>query len=139
MKKILYWLMLTAAVVMTFTGCEEKDEVVRRIVGEWLYTDEESGQDIEIYISFDVDDTFELFQKIGEGAHRYRTGTYNVDMDYVTGMYSDGTPWASDYILFFADDEMVMKSAHSQGYYAVYRKVRIPAEVREYCYSPDLP
>lgn len=125
--------------VLFLSACNKKDEVMRNIVGEWLYADEESGQEIEVYLSFDVDDTFEMYQRIGAGAHRLRTGTYHVDRNYVTGVYSDGTPWASDYILFFADDQMIMRSVQSEGYYAVYKKARIPAEVREHCYSPDLP
>lgn len=130
---------MAASAAFVLSGCNKKDEVMRNIVGEWLYTDEEAGQEIEVYLSFDVDDSFEVFQRIGAGAHRYRTGTYYVDGDYVTGVYADGTPWASDYIVFFAGDEMVMKSVQSEDYYAVYRKARIPAEVREHCYGPDLP
>ena len=65
MKKILY--MLLAVMMTAFTACREKDEVQHRIVGEWHFAEEEAGQQIEIYIAFNSNFTFDLYQKIGEG------------------------------------------------------------------------
>lgn len=131
MKKILY--MIIAAALLVFTGCREKDEVQHRIVGEWLYSTEESGQAIEIYVAFNIDWTFDMYQKIGEGAHRYYKGNYEVERTLVSGSYSDGTPWASDYDVSFLNGDMIMKSVQNDGYSITYKKAKIPAEVRDHC------
>lgn len=123
--------MFIAAMMIVLAGCKEKDEVKHKIVGEWYYTDEESGQDLEIYVAFNVDFTFELYQKIGEGAFRRLTGKYEVDRTLVTGYYSDNTPWASDYNVSFVDGNMVMTSTSADSYTITYNKQRIPDEVKE--------
>jgi hypothetical protein len=128
MKKILY--MLLAVMMTAFTACREKDEVQHRIVGEWHFAEEEAGQQIEIYLAFNSNFTFDLYQKIGEGVHRHMTGTYQVDRTIVSGMYSDRTPWACDYDVSFNDGNMTMKSTSVENYVITYTKQRIPDEVR---------
>lgn len=125
--------MMMVAALAVLAGCHEKDQVQHMIVGEWHYSDEEAGNDIDIYVSFNLDFTFEMYQKIGEGAHRYYKGTYEVDKAYVTGAYSDGTPWASDYTVSFLDGNMIMTSTLDERYIITYKKEMIPAEVRDHC------
>lgn len=129
MKKIIY--MFLAAAMFVLAGCKEKDEVQHNIVGEWYYSDQESGQDIEIFVAFNIDRTFDLYQKIGEGYPRHLTGTYEVDRTLVSGMYSDRTPWASDYNVSFVNGNMIMTSTAVEGYSVQYLKKRIPDEIRD--------
>lgn len=129
MKKIIY--MFLAAAMFVLAGCKEKDEVQHNIVGEWYYSDQESGQDIEIFVAFNIDRTFDLYQKIGEGYPRHLSGTYEVDRTLVSGMYSDRTPWASDYNVSFVDGNMIMTSTTVEGYSVRYLKKRIPDEIRD--------
>jgi hypothetical protein len=123
--------MFLAAAMFVLAGCKEKDEVQHNIVGEWYYSDQESGQDIEIFVAFNIDRTFDLYQKIGEGYPRHLTGTYEVDRTLVSGMYSDRTPWASDYNVSFVDGNMIMTSTTVEGYSVRYLKKRIPDEIRD--------
>lgn len=132
MKRILNFALVLAAALLFLAGCHEKDEVLHRIVGEWKYADEESGNDIDVRVAFYVDKTFDLYQKVGEGAHRYYKGTYNVDKTRVSGEYSDGTPWASEYEVTFVNGDMIMKSTSSEGYSITYKKERIPDEVKNH-------
>ena len=132
MKRFLYFAAAVFAVLFMASACNEKDEVQHRIVGEWKYVDEESGNDLDIRVAFYVDYTFDLYQKVGEGAHRYFTGTYTVDRKHVTGMYSDGTPWASEYDVAFVNGNMTMTSTSSEGYTITYIKERIPDEVKNH-------
>lgn len=132
MKRFLYFAAAVFAVLFMASACNEKDEVQHRIVGEWKYVDEESGNDLDIRVAFNLDSTFDLYQKIGEGAHRYFTGTYTVDRKHVTGMYSDGTPWASEYDVAFVNGNMTMTSTSSEGYTITYIKERIPNEVKNH-------
>ena len=83
-------------------------------------------------MAFYVDYTFDLYQKVGEGAHRYYKGTYTVDKTIVSGVYSDGTPWASDYNVTFVNGNMIMTSTSSEGYAVTYIKERIPDEVKNH-------
>lgn len=129
MKKLIY--MFLAAAMIVLAGCKEKDEVKHKIVGEWYYSDEESGHDLEIYVAFSIDYTFDIYQKIGEGGFRHLTGTYEVDRTLVTGVYSDRTPWASDYNVSFVDGNMVMTSTTADSYSVTYKKQRIPDEIKE--------
>ena len=129
MKKIIY--MFLAAAMFVLAGCKEKDEVQHNIVGEWYYSDQESGQDIEIFVAFNIDRTFDLYQKIGEGYPRHLSGTYEVDRTLVSGMYSDRTPWASDYNVSFVNGNMIMTSTSVEGYSVQYLKKRIPDEIRD--------
>ncbi len=129
MKKIIY--MFLAAAMFVLAGCKEKDEVQHNIVGEWYYSDEESGQEIEVFVAFNVGGTFDLYQKIGAGYPRHLTGTYEVNRTLVSGMYSDRTPWASAYNVSFADGNMIMTSTTVEGYSIKYLKKRIPDEVRD--------
>ena len=125
--------MLMAVAMLAVAGCKEKDEVQHRIVGEWFYSTEESGQKIEIYIGFSSDFTFDLYQKVGEGRHRHMTGTYEVDRTLVSGFYSDRTPWASDYYVSFTEGRMIMESATVQNYSIKLEQKRIPDDVRQNC------
>jgi hypothetical protein len=132
MKRILNFAMMLATAVLFLAGCKEKDEVMHRIVGEWSYADEESGNELDIRVAFNVDKTFDLYQKVGEGAHRYYKGTYTVNLTRVNGVYSDGTPWASEYDVTFMNGDMIMQSTSSEGYSITYKKERIPDEVRNH-------
>lgn len=132
MKKLLYFAAAAVAVIFMTSACHEKDEVQHRIVGEWKYQDEESGNDIDIRVAFYVDYTFDLYQKVGEGAHRYYKGTYTVDKTLVSGVYSDGTPWASEYNVTFVNGNMIMTPTSSEVYSVTYIKERIPDEVKNH-------
>lgn len=129
MKKIFNILMIAALALCAFTGCKEKDGPQHKIVGEWFFADEESGQDIEIHLAFNQDFTFDLYQKVGEGYPRYLNGTYAVNGSIVSGYYHDGTPWGSDYELSFLEGNMIMKST-STDYSVTYKRQRIPDEVK---------
>ena len=68
MKRTIYTIL--AAILLTATGCEKTaDRLIDRIVGEWHYTAQESGITEDVWLSFSTDGTFEMYQKVGEGAH----------------------------------------------------------------------
>lgn len=132
MKRLVYFAVAVFAALFMASACNEKDEVQHRIVGEWKYVDEESGNELDIRVAFYMDYTFDLYQKIGEGAHRHFAGTYTVNKKHVTGLYSDGTPWASEYDVTFLNGNMTMTSTSSEGYAVTYVKERIPDEVKNH-------
>ena len=55
-----------------------------------------------------------------------------MNLTRVNGVYSDGTPWASEYDVTFMNGDMIMQSTSSEGYSITYKKERIPDEVRNH-------
>ena len=151
MKKILYILMA----LMCIAGCKEPvptppnpgpgpgptppgpgpepvETLASKIATEWHCT--VSDIDADIYLSLGSSSTFELYQKIGEGAHRLYKGTWELDEDtaMLTGKYNDSTPWGSSYTVSLSEDGNSMTlSPSEEAEDQVYRKESIPSEVKE--------
>lgn len=92
--------------VLSLAGCKEEPGVENKgidIVGQWELMDVDvksivvGDQTVEIFIDFKADNTFALWQKIGEGRHREYTGTWTLTEQTLTGKYSDGKSWGSEY------------------------------------------
>ena len=93
-----------------------------------------SDIDADIYLSLGDSYTFELYQKIREGAHRLYKGTWELDEDtaMLSGKYNDGAAWGSRYTVTLSEDGNSMTLTPSEGSEAqVYRKESIPSEVKE--------
>lgn len=149
MKKILYILMALMCI-----ACGEKpapptpgpdpgpgpvppvvdpvETLASKIAKEWHCV--VSDIDADIYLSLGDSYTFELYQKIGEGAHRLYKGTWelNEDTAMLSGKYNDGAAWGSGYTVSVSEDGNSMTLTPSEGSEAqVYRKESIPSEVKE--------
>jgi hypothetical protein len=151
MKKILYILMA----LMCIAGCKEPtptpptpgpgpdpvppgpepvETLASKIVTEWHCT--VSDIDADIYLSLGNFFTFELYQKIGEGAYRLYKGTWELDEDtaMLSGKYNDGTPWGSGYAVAVSEDGNSMTLTSSTGSEEqTYRKESVPAAVKDGC------
>ncbi len=113
-------------------GPEPVETLASKIATEWHCT--VSDIDADIYLSLGSSSTFELYQKIGEGAHRLYKGTWELDEDtaMLTGKYNDGTPWGSSYTVSLSEDGNSMTlSPSEEAEDQVYRKESIPSEVKE--------
>ena len=132
MKKILY---MAVAAVLLLTGCEKKDTPKTAqdlICGKWHSTTDADMRDI--YSEFTSDGKFELYQQLGEGAHRLYRGTWSIEGSVISGMYNDGNPWAASYEVIFSGKSMTWKSMNEAEERSVYGLVdEIPAEVKENC------
>ena len=104
----------------------QKDQVQRNGDPDFIYR--------KISSALSKDMTFELYQKIGEGAHRLYNGTWELDEDtaMLTGKYNDGAAWGSGYTVTLSEDGNSMTLTSSKDDSAqVYRKENIPSEVKE--------
>ena len=149
MKKILYILMALMCI-----SCGEKptppnpgpdpgpgpvppvvdpvETLASKIAKEWHCV--VSDIDADIYLSLGDSYTFELYQKIGEGAYRLYKGTWELDEDtaMLSGKYNDGAAWGRGYTVTVREDGNSMTLTPSEGSEAqVYRKESIPSEVKE--------
>ena len=93
MKKILLY--ICAAALCLLTSCEKELTMAEKLVGDWHCT--AASTDAEIYVTFRAENTFTLYQQIGEGAYRLYRGTWNLEGDLLTGKYNDGEDWAAAY------------------------------------------
>ena len=100
MKTLLRVLAVCAVAVLLAASCGKKDKL--SVVGCWqlesLETRAAVGDvEVDIYVSFASDRSFELYQMIGEGRYRRFTGTYTLTGTVIDGTYSDGSKWGSAY------------------------------------------
>lgn len=127
MKKILYII----ASVLLLASCEEEKTMAEKLVGDWHCTS--TAIDAEIYATFNAENTFVLYQQIGEGAFRVYNGTYELKAEgsqhTLAGTYNDGTPWGAEYVLNMSGaDAMTLTAADiTETYTRV--PTGIPAEV----------
>lgn len=102
MKRILNILTSTLLLVVFAASCDRAPKVAEGIIGEWQLTEmdghEASSVSTSVYIEFKADNSFDMYQKVGE-VLRYRkyVGTYSVTGSIVSGEYKDGEEWGSDY------------------------------------------
>ena len=100
MKTIVRILAICAVGALLVVSCGKKDKL--SVVGCWqlesLETRAAVGDvEVDVYVSFTPDKSFELYQMIGEGRYRRFTGTYTLTGTVLDGSYSDGSKWGSAY------------------------------------------
>ncbi|MBQ3245372.1 MAG: lipocalin family protein [Bacteroidales bacterium] len=133
MKRILYII----AAALTVISCGEKNKgtgkteltLEQKLYGEWHSTSLEIEADI--YLSFTEDGKFELYQQVGEGAHRVFRGTWNLEDDLLSGKYNDGEEWAAAYRISIEDKTLTMTSANDAAEVSRFAQMQIPADVKE--------
>ena len=137
MKGIVNKILLAAAAVLAFVSCVKSEEaVVKELVGDWYYETVEAELPVQVYVSFAKDMTFDLYQKVGDGAFRRYTGTYSFDGTLLDGVYSDLAPWKEAKNVTINGDSLTAVGVTSGETITYVRKI-VPATVR-YHYSDAL-
>ena len=132
MKKILAFAALMAGLLLT--SCKEKEDPLN-IIGTWSLKTVQTkaasmgGTSVDVYIVFNEDNTFSLYQKIGSaGRFTSFTGTWSLLETTLTGKYSDGKQWGSSYEVS-QDKERTTLVLSSPGEEYSYAKASLPAEL----------
>ena len=131
MKKILFF--ISTLIIMVSCG-DKGGKQPELTLEDKLCTDWHSTSlslDADIYISFAYNNTFELYQKIVEGAYRLYRGTWNLEEDILTGKYNDGEDWAAAYQINIDGETLTMTSKNDAAEVSVYKKTVIPSSVKE--------
>ena len=129
--------MLAVAAVLAFASCvKSEDAVVKELAGDWYYETVEADTPVQVYVSFAKDMTFELYQKVGDGAFRKYTGTYTFDGTLLDGVYSDKAPWKEAKSVTIDGDSLTAVGVKT-GETITYVRKLVPATVR-YHYSDEL-
>lgn len=131
MKRILY--IAAIALLTTLVSCEKtntpkKENLQEKLCKEWHMTDK--AVDMEVYVSFMTDGSFELYQRPGTSAFSHYSGTWNLSGNILSGKYSDGTDWGASYEVTFYDKFMELTSQTSIPESLTYELKSIPEEVK---------
>lgn len=116
---------LSLAFALVSCGGDDKGPVVSdAIVSEWHLVSVSGLNSIpQVYVNFAQDLSFELYQKVGEGRYRKYEGTYTVTGSIVSGKYSDGENWGSDYEASFDEaDNLVLTAQNGSEEVCTYKK-----------------
>ena len=132
--------MIAALLLLCFVtaGCPDKpEEEVINVVGEWHLSQITTkatigGQTVDIYVAFNEDKSFELYQMLGTGRYRMFTGTWSLLEKVLSGSYTGGAQWASDYNVVMNEDKTTMTLTTLDGSEtSTYQKQAIPADIKD--------
>ncbi len=132
MKRIIY--IISAVLLLASCGGkngEDTKNLAEMILGEWQSTTLSVSGDI--YLDFNEDKTFEMYQKIGEGAYRLYRGKWSIEDSILTGKYNDGENWAASYDVAIEGKHLALTSKNDAAEISKYTSCTIPEEVRTGC------
>lgn len=137
MKGIVNKILFAAAAVLALASCVKSEEaLVKDLAGDWYYETVEADVPVQVYVSFAKDMTFQLFQKVGDGAFRRYAGTYTFDGTLLDGVYSDKASWKEAKNVTI-DGDVLTAVGVVTGETVTYVRKLVPATVR-YHYSDAL-
>lgn len=131
--KSLKILSLVALLAALLVGCEKEPVAGDNspIVGEWELVEwNKETPEFNVYISFDKDGSFEIYQQVWSFDYELFTGSYTVSGDILTGTYADGKKWASGYKFSVADGVLTLYSQEDQVVESRYQTCTIPEEIK---------
>ena len=130
MKGIVNKILFAAAAILALASCVKSEEaLVKKLYGDWYYETVESDVPVQVYVSFANDMTFQLFQKVGDGAFRRYTGTYTFDGTVLDGVYSDKSTWKEAKNVTI-DGDILTAVGVKTGETITYVRKLVPATVR---------
>lgn len=118
--------------LLALTGCGEKESGKGvKVAGEWqLVQWNDATPEFKVYIDFNADGTFEMYQQVWSFDYELYTGKYVVTGDVMTGTYADGSNWACGYKVNVVDGQLTMYSQEDQSVTSLYEKCTIPEEIK---------
>lgn len=132
--------------VMAVSACGEKEPQhdvpvgggdIAALVNEWVISSyNDAAPAFVVYIDFNEDGTFAMYQQVYSLNYVCYTGSYNVsDDDILTGTYADGSKWASAYkVSVSTDGKTLMMSSQEDvedmSVVSVYSQTVIPEDVK---------
>ena len=138
-------ILAVAALALLAAGCGGKDKKEEKIPNDgWMLSRWNGSTDLEgkVYVQFNEDQTFTLYQNIDQPGFRKFTGTYTVDNSAETGpvlsgAYADATPWESSYVVEKHSETELQLRAQVGGAVSLYTAVVVPAYAKDGIVGPD--
>jgi hypothetical protein len=86
--------------------------------------------EVDVYINFGKDGKFTIYQRTDELTYTVFNGTYTVDKEQslISGVYSDGVKWATDYKyeVDAESEELMMESVKNPDEVSIYKPADVP-------------
>ena len=123
---------LAMLMLLALVGCgEKKGGNGVKVAGEWqLVQWNDATPEFKVYIDFNADGTFEMYQQVWSFDYELYTGKYVITGDVMTGTYADGSNWACGYKVNVVDGQLTMYSQEDQSVTSLYEKCTIPEEIK---------
>lgn len=132
-------LSLVIIAALTLVGCNKENdgkqnkELQQKLANEWCiatWNGEESPA--RIYIDFNADGSYDMYQQAYTLTYVHFNGTYNLSGDIVTGTYADGSNWKCGYKASISADgtTLTLDSQEDVSITSVYNLTVIPEEVK---------
>ena len=134
MKHHFYRAVALMAIMFISAGCANKDERFMDVLaGDWHYSGIEQGIEEDVWLLLSADGTFDMYQKIGEGAYWHSAGTWAADSQskVLSGVYEDRTPWRYDYSWSVTGDSMTLTAVQADTWSVTYSREAFPESVRD--------
>ncbi|MBQ7709327.1 MAG: lipocalin family protein [Bacteroidales bacterium] len=137
MKKLVY-LVLGLALLCSCNG-KDNPEKPASIVGEWVlssYTTKAvtiGTEKVDIYLKFDAS-SFDLYQMLGAGRYTHYSGTYTLSGNILSGKYSDGKSWASQYSVSIENNKLTLTQSPDGKEVQTFTSTTIPDSVKNNTY-----
>ncbi len=133
-----------AACLILVNACDKSDKTQPvKITGEWNLTGAEltvkstqiGTETVDVYIAFNADGTFDMYQMTGRGRYDYYGGKWKLSGTVLEGTYNDpkkpnGKPWGNVYEVQVNGDELVMTATRNSSDRYTYTRCVIPEKVK---------
>ncbi len=135
MKKNIILLFVSFAVLLC-AGCGSSGKTVPTVefTGEWhlVQWSGAAPTEFDAYVVFNENHTFSLYQRLERIDYRNFTGQWAYDGKLLSGVYSDDTPWGSDYEIALdeAANTLTLTSRTSVPEISVYRREAVPEAIK---------
>lgn len=133
MKNYIYKIFAAFVVLAAFVSCKSSGQLSKEnLIGGWHYSGVENGVNEDVWMTFSADNSFEMYQMIGEGAYWKYVGSYNLDEQtgVLYGRYSDMVPWAHDYKVSIKKDKLTLTAIDVPDYVVEYTRETTPDSVK---------
>lgn len=137
MKKYILYLLAFLFMGLSVTGCSDDDDNScgnSPIVGEWRMVSwsDTTVDGMNVYMHLTPCSTFELYQRVEHTYYTKYTGSYSAASGILSGVYSDGVAWATDYKYTLSEDgnTLTMVTVKEPVETSVYTRTIIPDDVK---------
>lgn len=136
MRKTLIIFAMAFALILTGCKSDKGTDLSDVLVGQWELEEYVpvtkaamvGSEPVDITLYFSENHTFKLYQRVGEAYTESFDGTWSLEGNRLTGVYSDGKPWGEQYDIAFKDDNNTLEMKTSKvGESYVYKRY-IPKE-----------
>ncbi len=135
MKKI-FTIMLAALSLLAFSSCKKGDNAIR-IYGDWELNNVEfvtksaavGEATVSVYIRFTQDNTFQLWQKLGEGRYASYSGQWTLTGNVLSGTYANGKELSSQYEVSTGKNTLTLTTLPDRNDTFTYQSCTIPEDL----------